>query len=136
MINETVIRDKNFIANSFNNYFGNIGTQMANSIPKINSESPEKYLTKPVNTQFQFHNINECIVRNVIKDLKPKRSFGHDGLSMFFLKQLADLLAEPLAYIINCSLELSVFPDKLRNYFLNINMVLENLTLLNMPFLN
>ena len=43
-----------------------------------------------------------------------KRSSGHDGLSMFLLKQLADLLAEPLAYIINCSLELSVFPDKLK----------------------
>ena len=114
MINERVIRDKNIIANSFNNYFGNIGTQMAKSIPNINSESPEKYLTKPVNTQFQFHNINEGIVRNVIKNLKPKRSSGHDGLSMFLLKQLADLLAEPLAYIINCSLELSVFPEKLK----------------------
>ena len=33
---------------------------------------------------------------------------------MFLLKQLADLLAEPLAYIINCSLELSVFPEKLK----------------------
>ena len=114
MINERVIRDKNIIANSFNNYFGNIGTQMAKSIPNINSESPEKYLTKPVNTQFQFHNINEGIVRNVIKNLKPKRSSGHDGLSMFLLKQLADLLAERLAYIINCSLELSVFPEKLK----------------------
>ena len=87
MINETIIRDKNILANSFNNYFGNIGTQMAKSIPKINSESPEKYLTKPINTQFQFRNINERIVKNIIKNLKCKRNSGHDGLSMFLLKQ-------------------------------------------------
>jgi hypothetical protein len=42
--------------------------------------------------------------------LKPKVSYGSDGIPSIFLRKLADVLALPLCFIYNCSLDTSTLP--------------------------
>lgn len=48
----------------------------------------------------------------IIKD--HKHSLGEDNISTNMLKKCAHLVALPLVYILNCSLEESISPDKLK----------------------
>ena len=54
------------------------------------------------------------VVKNIILGLKTKSSFGHDSISNSLLKHQEPLLSKPLALIINQSLAMGIFPDKLK----------------------
>uniref|UniRef100_A0ABM0MXI2 RNA-directed DNA polymerase from mobile element jockey-like n=1 Tax=Saccoglossus kowalevskii TaxID=10224 RepID=A0ABM0MXI2_SACKO len=43
-----------------------------------------------------------------------RKSVGYDGIHLKLVKVAAEYIAEPIAYIINCSLSKGVFPDKLK----------------------
>ena len=53
-------------------------------------------------------------VRSVIKRLKPKKSSGPDNISSWLIKQLSDAISEPLATLINKSMETGCMPDALK----------------------
>ena len=50
----------------------------------------------------------------MIRKLKPKSSFGHDGISSILLKHIADIIAPILAITINQSLMTGIFPKSLK----------------------
>ena len=54
--------------------------------------------------------INTKAVKNAISRLKPKRSFGVDGISSYFLKIAAPVISKSLAKIFNKSLLVGSFP--------------------------
>ena len=113
-IDDCQITDKGSIANHFNNYFGQIGTSMANSIPLVTDQTFTDYLKPEVDTLFIFEKVSVDKVKNIILGLKTKSSFGHDSISNSLLKHLEPLLSKPLALIINQSLAMGIFPDKLK----------------------
>ena len=47
----------------------------------------------------------------MLRSLKQKRSYGHDGISSEILKLGADILVVPLTYIINFSILTGKFPN-------------------------
>ena len=51
---------------------------------------------------------------DIIKTLKCKTSYGHDGISNNLLKKLEPVLSTPLTLIINQSLNTGIFPDKFK----------------------
>ena len=53
-------------------------------------------------------------VLKIIKTFKPKKSSGHDGISMQFIKQIGAALATPLAFLINNFLSEGKFPDSMK----------------------
>ena len=92
------------IANQFNNYFTDIGQQLANTIDSENKYPFQHYLRTPCGTNFQFSNINSTDVLHIINELKPKNSAGHDLISCKLLKEIRFIISEPLAMVINQTL--------------------------------
>ena len=102
------------IANQFNNYFTDIGQQLANTIDSENKYPFQHYLRTPCGTNLQFSNINSTDVLHIINELKPKNSAGHDLISCKLLKEIRFIISEPLAMVINQTLLTGIFPNKLK----------------------
>ena len=53
-------------------------------------------------------------IENIIKSLKPKNSFGYDGISTKLLKISSPFISSPLTHICNKYLYSGIFPDCLK----------------------
>ena len=102
------------ISNKFNEFYTNIGPNLAKEINKASSKSFRGYLRSSNENNFDFVDVTEEIVYRIINNLKPKDSCGQDGLSSSLLIQLKHILTKPLAIIINQSLKSGIFHDKLK----------------------
>ena len=111
IIENEKVTDKGVIANKFNEYFNNIGHQMAGAIDVKSDCSFRDYLQSRCLTTFSFQSVSKNYIKNTIKNLNSKSSSGHDEISTNLLKQL-DILIEPLTLIVNQSLRTGIFPDK------------------------
>ena len=112
--NGTVVTGAINIANKFNEYFTNIGPQLARSIDASNKIPFHSYLTKPYPSSFGFQYTNPTNVSKIINKMKPKSSAGYDNISSKLLIQIGDIIACPLSIIINQSLCTGIFPKKLK----------------------
>ena len=79
--------DRTLVANSFNQYFTNIGKKLANKITNPVGKSHKDYLNFPCQTRFNFTIVDENAVTKIIEALKTKSSCGDDGLSTKLLKR-------------------------------------------------
>ena len=94
------------IANAFAGYFQSVyGT----------SGCSNHHLDSGEWGNFYFKKISELDVLNSINKLKPKKSTGPDEIPPFIYKGCAELLAKPLAYLFNLSIEKECFPETLKN---------------------
>ena len=71
-------------ANTFNNYFTNIGQTIAESIQYKGNKNYDYYLNTQVKSVLKFQNVNEETVRKTINDLPTKNSSGFDDISSIF----------------------------------------------------
>lgn len=109
------ITDTQDIASHFNNFFINIGPELAKKINTEGKKSFQTYLQNiEVNSTFKFSPVNEAQVKKIIANLKPKKSAGIDNISLILLKMSSDALTNPLTCIINQSLKNGIFPNKLK----------------------
>ena len=115
VIDNNKITDNSKIANSLNDHFNEIGKDMANSIEKVSNHSFQFYLKNVIQTRFVFQPITKDHIRNIIKELNSKSNYGFDGISSKLLKQLEQILIDPLTHIMNQSLISGIFPDKLKS---------------------
>ena len=114
LINGEKISDKKSIANAFNNFFINVGPNLATKIDVSDKSCFKSYLGNEVNTRFNFKTVDESAVLKVIQALKPKTSCGYDDLSMKTIKYIAPTILKSLTSIINQSLTTGIFPDRLK----------------------
>ena len=113
LINGKQETDMRQIANHFNNYFTNVGSQV-DEIDTSNKQPFTSYLGPPCNFAFSFEYTNSEKIAKIIQNLKPKASSGPDGQSSKLLKAIGSVLAPTLSVIINQSLYTGIFPDKLK----------------------
>ena len=103
------------IADAFNNFFVQIGPELANSIQNpVSNISHMDYLLRPITTGFQYKNVSEQDIQKIIKDLKPKTSYGRDRLSNTLLKLISPEITPVLTLIINQTLNTGIFPESLK----------------------
>ena len=102
------------IVDSFNNFFVNIGKNLADSIISREDSGHMDLLTAPCQTPLTFSSINPDDVLKIINTLKSKSSYGNDYISNKLLKQIKHELCPTSSMIINQSLVTGVFPDKLK----------------------
>ena len=116
VINGDNITNKSVIAENFNHHFATTGSDLAtcSSVENVGNITNDHYLRRNIHSEFQFHQIDVEMVENTIQNLNSTKSTGYDGLSIDLIKQLGHIIAEHLSFIINCSLALSIFPDKLK----------------------
>ena len=72
------------------------------------------YLKTEIDTVFQFQQVDENDILNIINNLTPKTSSGIDNLSIKHIKVIKYELAKPLTLITNQVLSSGIFPDKLK----------------------
>ena len=111
--NKLISKDED-IANYFNNFFCKIGPDLANSIKTPPGKSYKDYLKQTITSTFTFNTIETEQVIKLIRKMKSKSSFGHDGISSILLKHIADIVAPILAKTINQSLLTGIFPNSLK----------------------
>ena len=109
-VDNNKITNKTVIANVMNDYFCEVGEKLSEKINVTDFTLPRENVTckslfvKPTN-------ITE--ITNVINALKPK-SGGVDRIHAKVLKMICHHVAEPLTYIINKCISLSIWPDSLK----------------------
>ena len=87
--NNTTITDQNEIANTFNDYFANIGTSLATSIHVDgNNEMYKQYLQTPSLCTCKFKKIYQDDILKIINQMDNKSSSGYDCISNKILKYI------------------------------------------------
>ena len=111
---DSIVRDKSEIVNKFNDFFTNIGSNLASNIKYKGTREHTYYLNKIVDRNFTFSYVEEDIIKRTIINLPNKSSCGYDGLSTKLLKILEPALTKSLTLLINQVLTTGIFPDKLK----------------------
>ena len=111
--NGNIIDNPLDVANTFNNFFANVGPTTERSIPKVPNISPESYLKRRLQYNFIVAHISNEEVLEIINNLENK-STGPSSIPIKLLKIIPDLIIIPLCKIINISFCTGVFPDALK----------------------
>jgi len=77
-----------------------------------NHPSISKIREMSVNKPFSFRKINIEEAKNVIRGLDPKKAIGFDTISAQILKDMEDVLAEPVLNIFNMMIDEDIFPSQ------------------------
>jgi hypothetical protein len=107
------IEDPQKLANEFSEFFVEKVQKLEAGIKRTNIDplSLLKEKMKTSNTTFTIKTVNVRVVHKILKDLKAKRSYGHDGITSEVLKLGADVLKVPLTFIVNTSIRNSEYPS-------------------------
>ena len=114
-IDEKRVEEPKLIAESFNNFFGNIGRRLTQNINESNIYF-KLFLYKSSNVASSIALIpptaNE--VFNELNCLKNKKAAGSDDSSPFFIKTASLIIAPYLTYFIELMFNQGVFPNILK----------------------
>ena len=108
---ENILNDPQEIAESFNEYFSNIGPNLASKIDVSNcafETSANK--AKPEFTAFQPTTVNNIF--HLLSGLSSNKATRIDKISCKIIKIAAPAIADSLTYIFNQAITLSTFPDQ------------------------
>ena len=111
VVDDKTIIDKHDIFNSFNNHFiaaSSLYETLNNPVSGCPTACSADQLLSA--QQFHFKTVTVLEVRKALKELDPKISSGTDKLEPYFLKIAADLIANPVTYLINLSLATNQVP--------------------------
>ena len=113
-INGSIINDPKIVANTFNKFFTNIGSEISDTVPP-SSQEPSDNIPKPNNEiNFDIGYTGQAHVIDIIKSLPLKSSTDLMGISSKLLKSVAYEISIPLSYIFQLSLEQGIFPKNLK----------------------
>lgn len=108
-----------FIANTINKYYVNIGQQMAEQIAEIQNKTADSiadsYTPPTLHPDSLFLSpVTEDEVNSTLNTLKTNSASGPDDISNFVLKNISKLVSKPLAHLCNLSFQNGTFPNKLK----------------------
>ena len=106
----------NEIADHFNTFFINIGSNLASKINTKDKEDFKSYLTfnNKAYGNFKFKTVSEQDVNHIILNLKSKTTTGYDNLSPKLIKSISHIISKPITLLINQSFKTGIFPTKLK----------------------
>ena len=111
--NGNILKEPCAIAESFNNYFSNIGINLANNIPPSNQHFTD-FLKEPNPNSLFFDPVHEAEILDIVNNLDNKKSCGHDGINNIVLKYVISEIAQPLAHVFNLSVSSGIVPDDMK----------------------
>ena len=110
--NRKDISDHKEMCKIFNNYFVNIGANLANTITG-DAPDPINYLGSRCVNSFSFMGTTSQEVFNVIKKFKNKKS-SINNIPIAVFKKISHVISPLLCELFNESINVGVFPDKLK----------------------
>ena len=106
-----IYTNKKEIADLFNSFFVNVGKNLAEKF--TDTDDFKKYLPK-TNEIFEFRDVSNTEIGNIIKRMESKRSSGFDQVSNKIIKAVQASISTPLAHLINNSLRTGTMPTQLK----------------------
>ncbi|CAB3998795.1 Hypothetical predicted protein [Paramuricea clavata] len=110
-VGENILTNTQDIAEGFNDYFSNIGPDLASKIDSTNFN----YETYVENAKSEFAAFQPVTVQNVYQLLHclcSNKATGVDKISCKIIKIAAPVISDSLTYIFNQAITLSIFPDE------------------------
>ena len=98
--------------NELNDYFSNLGPNTTKHLK--NNLNYRKYLTNPIEKSIFLTHFIESEIIGVVTALPPKKSCGHDNISILLIKSVINTIAKPLCAIFNQSFLTGQFPSYLK----------------------
>lgn len=102
------------VANSFNNFFTNVGRNLAQRIPQMAGPPLVDDSAFRVRHEFRLEPITDSQLEWCIGDLRGGSAPGIDGISAILLKNNIPALIPPLKHLINLSILSGQFPDRFK----------------------
>ena len=103
-----IITNSDEIADTFYEYFVNIGRKLSYQIIHVHQHS--HYLDNETNNRIKLEVVNEDNIKEATNRLKNKSSYGHDEISNKIIISAKNSLSQPLMLIINQMLMTGEFP--------------------------
>ena len=103
-------------ANTFKDFYSNLAVDLVNRLPgaknifDMNSVKEYYSALNVPSGSFKFQLTNNEEVFKILNNVDPEKTCGQDEISCRMLKDVAEILAEPISQIINMSLG-SKFPE-------------------------
>jgi Notch-like protein len=107
-----MLTDPKDTANLFCNFFANIGPELASKIP--HHVSFRSFLDLSYSESMFLCPTNKNELQDICYSFKTGKAPGFDNVSMYVIKKSFNLLVQLLANIINLSLCMGIFPEKLK----------------------
>ena len=101
------------IAEAFNTYFSNVGSNLADLIPTV-QKSPMSYLKSPVDENVFIFPTTASEIENEISSLKSGKAVGPFSVPISILKILKTVISKPLAMLFNASFSAGIVPAKFK----------------------
>ena len=130
IVDKIEIHDAKSIAEKFNEFFVNIGPNLAHKIPQcdlnfksyiptVANKIPQFDLTfksylPTVNTTLKETVLNKDEFEEAFNSLKRNKAPGHDGLDVNIITSVYEFIKKPLLNIFNESINLGIFPGKMK----------------------
>ena len=111
-MNNEDIYNKRVIAKTFNNFFINIGPNLADKIDEPFRHF-SSYLEKP-ETIMPWDDLTDNEFQEALSSLKMNKSSGWDEISSNAIKPCSDLLTKPLKHIFKLSFKKGIVPNALK----------------------
>ena len=112
LINNVSVTNPEQIAHEFNLHFSSIGRKVASALPP-SDVSPRSLMRGHFPNSMFFSPVIEPELTACLKGLK-RSSSGSDNIRPHELQDNSDLLATPITYLMNLSLQQGVFPSQLK----------------------
>ena len=110
--NDQVTSDNHVISEKFNDFFVNIGPNLAKSL-KTTDTTPQFYLKQPLFNFLTLDPVTESELHLIFTSLKNAAP-GYDEIKIEPLKLVLEFIAEPLSYLCNLSFNQGIFPAELK----------------------
>ena len=114
-INNVQVTNGSLIVNEFARYYSSIGKNLAQGMPTP-KRTMKSYLGDIMNNHSSIflNPVTSLEVEIIIGKLLPKHSSGLDNINNKILKEIGNLISDPLTMIINNSLSKGIFPKSMK----------------------
>ena len=110
--NNAEITDETEMSNLFNQYFANIGQNLANNMQN-NGINPIDNMGDASLNSFSFQATTPIEIHNIIMKIENKKT-SLNNIPIFILKKISHVISPLLSDIFNHSINAGLFPDKLK----------------------
>ena len=111
---DKIYKSEKEISNGFNDFFVNVGPDLAKNIVAPDNVDIDKYLNnRTVNSMF-LTPITEDEILKIINKIEAKKSTDSSGINMSLIKEIFKFICKPFTDICNKSFLNGVFPDKMK----------------------
>ena len=113
-MNNKLVQNPSDIAEIFNKFFCEIGSNLSNKLPQPQLNSFKKYMGESATQSMFLHETNPTEVERIINNFENKNSTGHDEISTKFIKISSSYFSKFISEIINQAIKIGQYPNQLK----------------------